>query len=65
MVEPVRAPNAQQKHCTHHWRIATPSGETSVGVCLICGASRQFQNYAYRSSMTRSRKTSVDSRASK
>ena len=65
MVESVRGPKAQREDCTHHWRIATPSGETSTGVCLICGASRQFQNYAYRPSMTRSRKASVDSRASK
>jgi len=65
MVESVRDPKAQQEECTHHWRIATPSGETSTGVCLICGASRQFQNYAYRPSMTRTRRTPVDNRAAK
>jgi len=38
--------------CTHHWRIASPCGETSTGICQICGASREFQNYAQRSSMS-------------
>ena len=65
MVESVRDAKTQKDDCTHHWRIGTPSGETSTGVCLICGASRQFQNYAYRPSMTRSRRPTRQNQASK
>ena len=57
MVESLRDAGAEHVDgCTHHWRIASPSGETSTGVCQVCGASREFQNYAYRSSMSRLRK---------
>ena len=28
----------------HHWRIAEPEGETSLGICE-CGAQREFRNY--------------------
>jgi hypothetical protein len=31
--------------CVHHWIIETPSGRTSAGVCRVCGARREFQNY--------------------
>lgn len=31
--------------CVHHWIIESPSGRTSTGVCRICGARRDFQNY--------------------
>jgi hypothetical protein len=65
MVESVRDPKTGKDGCTHHWRIGTPSGETSTGVCQLCGASRQFQNYAYRPSMTRSRRPSRQPEASK
>jgi hypothetical protein len=65
MVESARSPKTDQDDCTHHWRIGTPSGETSTGVCKICGASRQFQNYSYRPSMTRSRRSLVDNKSSK
>ncbi len=65
MVESARSAKTQREDCTHHWRIATPSGETSTGVCLNCGASRQFQNYAYRPSMTRTRRAPVGNRTSK
>jgi hypothetical protein len=30
--------------CVHHWMIAAPVGETSTGVCRLCGASRSFYN---------------------
>lgn len=50
------ASTAKQDSCKHHWRIASPSGETSTGVCKICGASREFQNYAYRSAPGRLRR---------
>ena len=31
--------------CTHYWIIETPRGATSMGVCKLCGATSQFQNY--------------------
>ena len=31
--------------CRHHWRIATPQGEFSDGVCLNCGETRVFRNW--------------------
>lgn len=39
--------------CAHHWRIETPSGEVSKGVCKHCGATRSFANYSERKTMTR------------
>ena len=54
----------QEEGCKHHWRIASPCGETSTGVCQICGASREFQNYAYRSSMSRLRKPAGNNKVS-
>jgi len=51
--------------CKHHWRIASPSGETSTGVCKICGASREFQNYAYHSAMSRTRKATNQTASSR
>lgn len=30
--------------CTHHWVIAPPDGETSTGVCKLCGARKEFAN---------------------
>jgi hypothetical protein len=60
MVEQKSARAEQTDDCTHHWRIASPSGETSTGVCQICGASREFQNYAQRSSMSLLRKPSAN-----
>ena len=30
--------------CVHRWRIEPPAGATSAGVCLNCGATRQFKN---------------------
>ena len=30
--------------CRHHWRIASPNGATSRGVCKRCGAEREFPN---------------------
>lgn len=30
--------------CQHYWIIESPRGQTSRGVCKICGAERQFYN---------------------
>ncbi len=67
MVESLRTPSTKQEDevgCKHHWRIASPCGETSTGVCQTCGASREFQNYAYRSSMSRLRKPAGNNKVS-
>lgn len=32
--------------CVHHWRIERPQGEFSEGICLNCGATREFRNSA-------------------
>lgn len=32
--------------CAHHWVIESPSGPTSRGLCTLCGAEREFPNYA-------------------
>jgi hypothetical protein len=36
---PVEAPA-----CRHHWRIESPNGATSNGVCKLCGAVKEFSN---------------------
>jgi hypothetical protein len=30
--------------CVHHWRIESPSGAVSHGICRKCGAERDFRN---------------------
>ena len=40
MSAPVPSPNH-----AHHWRIATPEGAISRGVCQVCGAEREFRNW--------------------
>lgn len=30
--------------CTHWWKIETPAGETSMGICAHCGGTRPFSN---------------------
>lgn len=30
--------------CTHYWVIGSPEGETSWGVCRLCGARKEFKN---------------------
>jgi hypothetical protein len=32
--------------CRHHWLIGSPEGPTSVGVCKLCGARKEFRNSA-------------------
>lgn len=40
----VERPLVKPDH-VHHWRIEEPNGETSLGVCKICGATRAFKNW--------------------
>ena len=42
--------------CPHHWLIESPDGETSEGVCKLCGATRRFANYSYRQTMSPTRR---------
>lgn len=44
--------------CAHHWQIETPAGETSLGICKRCGATRNFANYSQRRTTARPVKTS-------
>lgn len=30
--------------CPHHWLIEPPKGPTSMGVCKLCGETREFDN---------------------
>jgi hypothetical protein len=32
--------------CAHHWVIATPDGEMSLGKCKVCGTEKEFPNSA-------------------
>ncbi|MDE2940606.1 MAG: hypothetical protein OXR67_17065 [Chloroflexota bacterium] len=31
--------------CSHHWVIQEGDGPTSVGMCRVCGALKEFKNY--------------------
>ena len=33
------------EECSHHWVIQDGDGPTSVGLCRLCGALKQFKNY--------------------
>ena len=33
--------------CSHHWLLSAPAGDSTVGVCKLCGETRQF-NDAYQ-----------------
>jgi hypothetical protein len=37
-------PPVQPTTCRHRWRIASPNGPSSPGVCRLCGAVRDFAN---------------------
>ncbi len=41
--EPVVA-TIQPGECAHHWRIDTPNGAYSDGVCRKCGVTKEFKN---------------------
>jgi|SaaInl8_200m_RNA_FD_contig_123_13241_length_1281_multi_3_in_1_out_0_4 hypothetical protein len=31
--------------CIHHWKIEPPENPVSMGVCLKCGLTQEFNNY--------------------
>lgn len=37
---------AMEPVCRHRWVIETPNGETSQGVCRVCGSKKDFPNAA-------------------
>jgi len=42
--------------CAHHWLIESPSGESSEGVCKLCGARRRFSNYRHHQPLSPGRR---------
>jgi hypothetical protein len=36
----------KERSCRHHWLIESPHGPTSMGICKLCGAQREFSNSA-------------------
>ena len=36
----------KRAHCRHHWLIDSPQGPTSIGMCKLCGARKEFSNSA-------------------
>ncbi len=45
VVEEATAP-VEGPVCIHRWRIESPNGATSHGVCRNCGAEKEFPNSA-------------------
>ena len=45
-IQPVTAEAPETPTCAHHWVIATPNGEMSVGKCKVCGTEKEFPNSA-------------------
>lgn len=35
-----------EPRCRHHWLIESPHGATSMGICKLCGAQKEFRNSA-------------------
>ena len=35
---------AAETQCQHHWLIESPHGATSMGICRLCGAQKEFHN---------------------
>jgi len=38
---------AAETQCRHHWLIESPHGATSMGICKLCGAQKEFRNSAH------------------
>jgi hypothetical protein len=37
--------------CPHHWIIEPATGPTSMGVCKLCGAAKEFSNQFKRNGL--------------
>jgi len=35
-----------ETECRHHWLIESPHGATSMGICRLCRAQKEFRNSA-------------------
>lgn len=35
---------SKRAHCRHYWLIESPQGPTSMGMCKLCGARKEFSN---------------------
>ncbi|KPJ48208.1 MAG: hypothetical protein AMJ38_05815 [Dehalococcoidia bacterium DG_22] len=44
VIEPDEA--TKEAGCRHHWLIESPQGPTSMGICKLCGAQKEFRNSA-------------------
>ena len=42
--QPEQTARPNPNSCVHHWRIESPNGRESQGVCKRCGAVRAFAN---------------------
>lgn len=40
-------PPAAETTCVHHWIIEPPTQRISKGVCKLCGAVKEFENWAF------------------
>lgn len=40
-------PPAGEATCVHHWIIEPPTQRISKGVCKLCGAVKEFENWAF------------------
>ena len=50
--------------CRHHWVIQPADGPISIGVCQVCGETREFKNYVESATWGDSRITNKASSAS-
>ncbi len=39
--------NVTETNCVHHWIIEPPTQRISKGVCKLCGATKEFENWAF------------------
>ena len=44
MVDSTVEDDSTDIQCSHRWKIDSPNGPTSKGVCLVCGATEEFKN---------------------
>ena len=44
-----------RSECTHHWLIESPKGSTSIGICKLCRAIREFSN-SFETALSRAKR---------
>ena len=45
--EEIATQTESQTQCAHHWIIAPPDQPTSQGICKLCGAEKEFENFVF------------------